>query len=451
MTVADTPSPAASASPEQLRAAHQRAEDLITFVDPSPTPYHAVAEIVRRLEAAGFTALDEREPWALSSGDRRYVVRSQGSIAAFQVGEKSPVESGFTMVGAHTDSPNLKLKPRAAYSKAGVRQVGVEVYGGVLLSTWLDRDLSVAGRVSVPDGDGVRAILVDLKRPLLRVPNLAIHLNREINRDGLKLNKQDHMAPIWGLADSVTEETALLAKVAEAAGVEVDTILDHDLSLYDTQGGVIAGFDEAFVHTARLDNLASCHSGLSALLGTVDTPVDGTRMIVFWDHEEIGSRSAQGAAGPFLRTTLSRVVDAIDGDAAQGSERALARSFMVSADMAHAIHPNYADRHDPRHTPKIGHGPVIKTNANQSYATDGESAARFIAVCKEAGFTPQAFVTRTDLACGSTIGPISAAELGVKTVDIGNPMLSMHSCREMAGVYDLELMHQALLALFKTA
>ena len=442
--------PATTPNVEQRAAARARADDLIEYIDAGVTPYHAVLETVRRLEASGFSGLDEREAWRLGPGDRRYVVRNHSSIIAFQVGRSGPAEAGFCMVGAHTDSPNLKLKPRASYAKSGSRMVGVEVYGGVLLSTWLDRDLSIAGRVTVQDEAGVCAAFVDLQKPLLRIPNLAIHLNREVNREGLKLNPQDHMPPLWGLEGDLTKESALMALVAEAAHVEPDRILDYDLSLYDSHGGTVSGVDDAYVFSARLDNLASCHSGLEALRATVDQPSDGTRLLAYYDHEEVGSRSAQGAGGPFLSSTLERLVVARDPTTPQAYARTMARSFLVSADMAHAIHPNYADRHDPRHTPQIGKGPVIKSNANQSYATDGESAARFAAVCKEAGFTPQAFVTRTDLACGSTIGPITAAQLGVKTVDVGNPMLSMHSCREMAGVLDHELMHQALVRLFRS-
>ena len=429
--------------------ARRRALDLISFIDACPTPYHAVAQTVSKLETIGFTALHERNAWALTPGDRRFVTRNDSSIIAFVVGEQPACTGGFNMVGAHTDSPNLKLKPKGAFTAFGYRQVGVEIYGGVLLATWLDRDLGLAGRLVVRGADAIESKLVDIRRPVLRVANLAIHLNREVNKDGLKLNKQIHMAPLWGVESDDADEAALMKLLAEDAGVDVGDILDHDLSCYDLQGGRIGGVDDAFVFTARLDNLASCHSGLTALSEACDAKTDATRVIVFNDHEEVGSRSAHGAAGPFLKSVLERIVDAT-GDERQGFSRAIAASFLISADMAHAVHPNYADRHEPQHMPMIGKGPVIKTNANQSYATDGESSGRFTSLCKDAGFTPQNFVTRTDLGCGSTIGPITSAQLGVKTIDVGNPMLSMHSCREMAGAADVDMMHRALVAHFRT-
>lgn len=428
--------------------ATQRARDLIRYIDAGPTPYHAVAETARRLEAAGFTALDERDEWKLEPGRRAYVTRGGSSIVAFHVGRRSPAIGGFRLIGAHTDSPNLKLKPRASYTKHGYRQIGVEVYGGALYSTWLDRDLSVAGRLSAKTKSGVALVLVDLRSPVLRIPNLAIHLNREVNNEGLKLNAQNHLPPIWGLEPDLAEGD-LMKAIIEQAGLDPADVLDHDLSLYDTAQGTLAGLDQSFVQSARLDNLASCHAALGALMETKDVGHDATRVIVLNDHEEVGSRSAVGAQGPFLRAVIERIVDAHPEREAQALARSMATSFMISADMAHAVHPNYADRHEPNHQPVIGKGPVIKSNANQSYATSGETAARFSAYCKEAGFQPQSFVTRTDLGCGSTIGPITAAQLGVQTVDVGNPMLSMHSCREMAGVADTEMMHGALAQHFQ--
>lgn len=438
--------------PAFLTRARDRARALLAYIDRCPTPYHAVAETARQLEAAGFVALDERAPWTLEAGSRAYVTRSGSSILAFQVGRRSPAEAGFTIVGAHTDSPNLKLKPRASYERHGYRQLGVEVYGGVLLHTWFDRDLSVAGRVAVRTGAGVQMRLVDLGRPVARVSNLAIHLNRGVNKDGFKVNEQTQLPPIIGLAlggEKDGEGRFLTELLAKELAVGADEILEHDLSLYDVQKGSFAGLDESLICVARLDNLASCHAALAALLEVAGSAGDATRVVALYDHEEVGSRSAQGAAGPFLEAVLRRIVAAHPEAAPQAFERAAAASFLVSADMAHAVHPNYADRHEPQHMPMIGRGPAVKTNANQSYATDGESAARFIALCQEAGFDPQSFVTRTDQPCGSTIGPITAARIGVKTVDVGSPMLSMHSIREVAGTADTELMHRALVQLFR--
>jgi aspartyl aminopeptidase len=427
-----------------------RAQDLVAYIDRGVTPFHAVDETIRRLEAAGFTRLDEREVWRLEPGRKIYLTRNGSSIIAAQIGRRSPAIAGFRIVGAHTDSPVLKLKPRAAYTKQGYRQIGVEIYGGVLLSTWLDRDLSIAGRVAVKSARGVKTVPVDLDAALLRIPNLAIHLNREVNNEGLRLNAQNHMPPIWALEAELLESD-LLKRIAEKAGVDPQDVLDHDLSLYDHQKGAISGLDQSFVHTARLDNLASCYAATAALIESKDDAAELTRLIVLNDHEEVGSRSAIGAAGPFLKSALERIVEAHPERESQAMPRAMAASFFISADMAHAVHPNYSDRHEPQHMPLIGKGPVIKSNANQSYATDGESAAVFASYCKEAGFSPQSFVTRTDLGCGSTIGPITAAQLGVKTVDVGNPMLSMHSAREMAGVLDVELMHTALLQHFRSS
>lgn len=436
-----------------LARAKERALDLISFIDHSPTPYHAVTESIRRLEKAKFTRLEEGAAWKLRAGDRRYVTRNGSSIIAFISGSGSVVEHGFKMIGAHTDSPNLKLKPRASYSNKGFRQLGVEVYGGVLLHTWFDRDLSIAGRIAVRDGKKITMKLVDLQRPLLRIPNLAIHMNRDVNKDGFKANAQTHLPPVIGLdgaGNNKSGDDFLKSLIAETAEVSASAIVDHDLSLYDVQKGTLSGTDDELLYVARLDNLASCFHALDSLIESADTATKHTRVIALHDHEEVGSRSAQGAAGPFLENVSARFVEATDGDAPQGFARAIAASFHISADMAHGVHPNYADKHEPQHMPMIGHGPVIKNNAGQSYATDGESAAIFAAICADAGFTPQSYVVRTDLGCGSTIGPITASRIGVKTVDIGNPMLSMHSIREMAGTQDTELMHRAMLAFLKT-
>jgi aspartyl aminopeptidase len=439
--------------PSLRRAAEARALDLLSFIDRSPTPFQAVVEVERRLALAGFVRLDEREAWTLEAGGRYLVVRGDSSVVAFQLGARAPSEAGLRLVGAHTDSPNLKLKPRAPLSRHGYKQLGVEVYGGVLLSTWLDRDLSLAGRVMVRGERGVEARLVDLGRPLLRVPNLAIHLNREVNTEGLKLNPQQHLPPVYALDEPTSGD--LLDAVADAAGVERDAILDHDLSLYDVQRGTISGLDRSFVHAARLDNLACCFAALEALAEAAPVTADATRVIALFDHEEVGSQSLQGAAGNLLVRVVERIAlghpEATGGAERDAVARATARSLLVSADMAHALHPNHADKHEPQHQPVIGRGPVIKTNASQRYATDGEGAAAFTRSCEDAGFSPQAFVTRTDLGCGSTIGPISAAALGVRTVDVGNPMWSMHSCREAAGVVDVELMHRALVRHFAGA
>jgi aspartyl aminopeptidase len=438
-----------------IRRMADRVDDLLTFIDSSPTPYHAVATAIGRLEQAGFTALEEGDAWTLAAGARHYVVRAGGSLAAFEVGQRAPAEAGFRIVGAHTDSPNLRIKPNADVHAEGYHQLGVEPYGGVLTHTWLDRDLSLAGRITLREKKRTATRLVDFERPLLRVPNLAIHLNKEIRTDGLKLNAQRHLVPVLGLSGEASFVELLCEELGRAGGKrpKVDDILAWELMAYDTQPSTRSGADNEFIHAPRLDNLASSHAGLVALCDAAQAGTAGvTRTVVLYDHEEVGSRSGQGAGGTFLKDTLSRVATCFEGgtESSQDLARAISRSWLISADMAHAVHPNYADRHEPGHRPKIGQGPVLKTNNNQSYATDAESAGFFSAICAQVGVTPQQFVTRSDLGCGSTIGPISAARVGIRTVDVGNPMLSMHSCREMAGAGDVEPMIDVLRAFFSS-
>lgn len=415
------------------------ADDLLAYIEASPTPWHAVRETRRRLEEAGYRALDERERWNLSPGDKVFVIRGGSSIAAFELGTAPPSEAGFRFVGAHTDSPNLRLKPRPQRQREQIHQLSVEPYGGVLLHTWLDRDLSIAGRLLTRDGDGLAETLVRFDAPLARVSSLAIHLHRDVNEEGLRLNPQEHMLPMFAFGG---EAPALEAVLAERAGVDPAAIIGWDLCLFDVLPPSRGGVDGEMIFAPRLDNLASCHAGLSALLGAGDA-TKASRGVVLYDHEECGSMSPQGADSPFVPELLERLARAFD-DTSDAYPRALARSFLVSADMAHAVHPNYADRHEPEHKPRLGAGPVIKTNVNQRYATDGESAARFKRWCAEADVVPQEFVTRSDLRCGSTIGPISAGRLGVRALDVGNPMLSMHSCREMAASADVAPMIAAL-------
>ena len=420
--------------------------DLLDYIDRSPTPYHAVAETARRLAASGFQELSETQTWDLSPGDRRYVVRGHGSLLAFGVGALAPAAGGFRAIGAHTDSPNLRVKPLPDLSQHGYRALAVEPYGAALLHTWLDRDLSLAGRVVLRDGDATRTALLDFGRPLLRVPSLAIHLCREVRTDGLKLDPQSHVVPVIGL-----EETPGLTELiaAELGGAAVEDVLAFDLMAYDVQPSTLAGARGEFIHAPRLDNLASCHAGLMALLGAAESAADFTRVLVLYDHEEVGSRTSQGAAGTLLQQALERITDGCEAGPAQGLPRALARSLLISADMAHAVHPNYADRHEPGHRPVIGRGPVIKFNASQSYASDARTVGLFRDLCRRAGVEPQHFASRNDIPCGSTIGPISAARVGVPTVDVGNPMLSMHSCREMAGAADVEPMISVLRRFFE--
>ncbi len=430
--------------PEQDRP--PEASDLASFLDASKTPYHAVVEVARRLTSAGFRAFREQEAWQIEAGTRGFVVRAGGSIVCFQVGSKAPADAGFVLIGAHTDSPNLRLKPLPDLTCVGYRQLSVEVYGGVLLSTWLDRDLSVAGRIVFADG---KTELVDLKRAVCRVPNLAIHLNREVNTVGLLLNAQTQLVPVLGLETNAGGFAELLAEGLRGTasnGARVEDVLGFDLCLYDTQRAAFAGAQSEFLLSSRLDNLSSCHAALSALLGASPDP-EVTRVVAWYDHEEVGSQSTSGARSLFMSDLLERLALSCSPKDASALPRAISRSLLVSADMAHAVHPNYPDKHDKQHRPMLGAGPVIKVNVNQSYATDGPAAAAFSAACRAADVLPQYFSSRNDSPCGSTIGPISAARLGVRAVDVGNPMLSMHSCREMAAVSDVAPMIHVLTRL----
>ncbi|HEY6035499.1 MAG TPA: M18 family aminopeptidase [Kofleriaceae bacterium] len=407
--------------------------DLLAFLRDSPTPFHAVASARARLTAAGFRELREIDEWRDLAGGGYFVVTAETNLVAFVLPADKSQRTSFRIVGAHTDSPNLRLKPNAEYVQEGYAQVGVEVYGGVLLSSWLDRDLGIAGRVLVKDGGAIESKLVAIAKPLLRVPQLAIHLDREVNDKGLVLNKQDHMAPIYGLATA----RSLRALIAEAAGVELERIVKTDLMLFDLLAPTLGGVDDELIFSARLDNLAMSHAATVAL-ASVKAP-SAISVIALFDHEEVGSDSVAGAGSAVLPRILERLI----GDRSTFL-RACAASTCVSADMAHAVHPNYASRHEARHKPVLNGGPVIKTNAQQRYATTASTAVMFEELCREAGVPVQQYVVRSDLPCGSTIGPITSTLLGIATVDVGNPMLSMHSSRELAGSRDPELMTRVL-------
>ncbi len=414
-------------------------DDLRAFLDAAPTPFHVVAELVRRLTAAGFTELAEADAWTVPPGARHFVVR-HGSLIAFRVGSEPPAEVGLRLVGAHTDSPTFRVRPRPDVRQAGYRLVGVEPYGGGLWHTWLDRELTVAGRVVLRGGG---TALVRLPGAPVRLPSLAIHLDRSV-RDGLTLDPQRELVPVW--SRDLAEVHGLATAVAEAAGVPAEEVLGADLVLADTQPAGTAGADGTWVASPRLDNVASCHAGVTAL---ITAPAGArTQLLVANDHEEVGSGSMSGARGSFLEDVVARLVAVADPGDPQALPRALARSRLVSADMAHAVHPTRSDRHEPSHQPQLGGGPVVKVNANQAYATDAAGAAWFAERCAEASVPSQYFVSRADLPCGSTIGPLTATRLGLPTVDVGAPMLAMHSCRELASALDVPLMVDALTSCF---
>ncbi len=423
-------------------------DDLLAFLEASPTPYHAVLSATSRLEAVGFRALRERDPWD-DLGPGRYLVVQEGSALVAFVVPAAPVRA-FRIVGAHTDSPNLRLKPNPEYTKEGYLQLGVEVYGGALLNSWLDRDLGLAGRVllrgSGPEPD-VRLVCLD--RPRLRVPQLAIHLDRDVNEKGLVLNRQEHLAPVLGLR--ARGEAEITALVADRLEVSAGDILHTDLMLYDTLAPATGGAHEELLFSARLDNLAMCHASVRAL-AVAGGPADAGELcpvIALFDHEEVGSRSATGAESQFLPRVLERIARR-KGRSYDEHARALAQSLCLSADMAHAVHPNFDTRHEPRHKPVLNGGPVLKQNAQQRYATSARTATLVEELCRTLQIPLQQYVSRTDLVCGSTIGPITSTLLGIPTADVGNPMLSMHSCREMAGVDDPAMMERLMTAFFAT-
>ena len=426
--------------------ARATAQELIAFIDASPSPWHAVASAEQRLLAQGFTRLEEDARWQLAAGGRHYVVRGGASIIAFVLGSRALAEGGFRIVGAHTDSPGLRVKPRPALAGDGLARLGVEVYGGPILATFADRDLSLAGRVVLRGKTGPQARLLRFERPLLRLPNLAIHMNREVNEQGLKLNKQAELPLILGLLDAEDDaEARLRTLLAAAAQADAADLLSWELAVHDVQPGSLWGAEEEFIASRQLDNLASCHAALAALMATA--PPAATCVVALFDHEEVGSESAAGAGGSFVSDVLARIAlqTGVDGE---DRLRALARSFFISADMAHAYQPNFPAAYEPDHKVMVNRGPVIKTNANQRYATGAATAARFMGLCEQAGVPCQQYSHRGDLGCGSTIGPIVAARLGIASVDVGAPMWAMHSARESAGALDQSYMIAALGAAF---
>jgi aspartyl aminopeptidase len=440
--VAETKLVAMSPSP---RAVFDRThtDDLATFVQASPSPYHAVAAAAARLEKAGFRQVAETESWDAGSGGR-YVQRG-GAIIAWYVPEGARAHTPYRVIGAHTDSPNLRVKPRPDMGAAGWRQVAVEVYGGPLVNSWLDRDLGLSGRLSLRDGS-TRLVAVD--RPLLRVAQLAIHLDRGVNDNGLKLDKQRHLQPLWGLGPA--EDGDLVEFLAAEVGVSAGEVTGWDLMTHDVQPPAYLGRDRELLASPRLDNLLSVHACTAALAAAAGYGDELTAIPVLaaFDHEENGSQSDTGAQGPLLGHVLERSVHA-RGGSYEDRLRALAGTVCVSSDVGHAVHPNYSERHDPTHHPRANGGPILKTNVNQRYATDGSGRGLFAAACERAGVPFQHFVSSNAMPCGTTIGPITAARHGITTVDVGVPILSMHSARELCGADDPYLLAGALHAFLR--
>ncbi|MFJ4189984.1 MULTISPECIES: M18 family aminopeptidase [unclassified Kitasatospora] len=414
-------------------------DDLIAFLGTSPSPYHAVASAAERLEKAGFRQVAETDAWDGAAGGR-YLIRG-GALIAWYLPEGAGPETPFRIVGTHTDSPNLRVKPVPDTGSAGWRQVAVEIYGGVPLNTWLDRDLGLSGRLALTDGT---ARLVQLDEPLLRVPQLAIHLDRQVN-DGMKLDRQRHLTPIWGLGP--VDEGSLIAYVAERAGLAAEDVAGWDLMTHDVQPASYLGRDRELLAGPRLDNLLSVHAATAALAAAVTggAELPYIPVLAAFDHEETGSESDTGAQSPLLGNVLDRTIHA-RGGSTEDRARALAGTVCLSSDMGHAVHPNYSERHEPGHHPLPNNGPILKVNVNNRYATDGVGRAVFAAACEKAGVPWQSFVSNNAMPCGTTIGPITAARLGIKTVDCGIAALSMHSARELCGAEDPYLLASAIKA-----
>lgn len=409
--------------------ASRHLESLAAFVTASPSSFHAVAETARRLSDAGFVEVDESDAWESSAGDR-FTIRD-GAIIAWRMPASAGPTTPYRIVGSHTDSPGFKLKPQPTTSTLGWLQAGVEVYGGPLFNSWLDRELEFAGRLVFRDG----STALVRTGPFLRIPQLAIHLDRAVNSEGVKLDPQRHLNPVIGLGDAddvgVADVVDYLARLAGGTGAEVG---GYDISVADTQPPAVFGLDDVFFASGRLDNLSSVHSSLAAFLDTAASD-ESIAVLAAFDHEEIGSGSRSGASGPFLEDVLTRISHGLGADD-DDRLRAFARSWCLSADASHAVHPNYMERHDPVNRPVVGRGPLLKINANQRYATDAFGAAEWGRACDAAGVRYQEFVSNNAVPCGSTIGPLTATRLGIRTIDVGIGLLSMHSARELAGSSD---------------
>jgi aspartyl aminopeptidase len=395
---------------------------LLGFLDASPTPFHATQNMAGMFENAGFEKLLEVEKWNLEEGKKYYVTRNDSSVIAFTYPKES---KEYLMVGSHTDSPNLKLKPNPVIKEHGVVKFGVESYGGLLLNPWFDRDLSLAGRVNYLNHQGeLESSLINVQKKIAIIPSLAIHLDEKANKDRT-INKQTDISPVLTTNDEFEFDMFLRWQLESAGVLNVKEIYASELSFYDTQKASFVGLNDDFIASARLDNLLSCYVGMLSICSISD---DKPMLFIASDHEEVGSSSASGAGGTFLENTLRRMFPNYDEYVKMTQS-----SLMISADNAHAIHPNFSTKHDSNHAPYINKGVVIKVNANQRYASNSETIAKFMKVAQELSEPIQQFVTRSDMGCGSTIGPITATKIGINTIDIGLPTYAMHSIRELAG------------------
>ncbi|MDX1489764.1 MAG: M18 family aminopeptidase [Pseudohongiellaceae bacterium] len=424
---------------------------LLDFIASSPTPFHAVETMASMLLDAGFTRLEEEQSWDIQGAGRYFVTRNDSAIIAFTMPEsfdEKALKGGVRLTGAHTDSPCLRVKPQPDIRKKKYFQLGVEVYGGALLNPWFDRDLSIAGRVDFIKADGSLATaLIDLQQPVAIIPSLAIHLDREANQNRT-INAQTDIPPLLALGASFegSFDEFLLAQVKQQSEhSDAKEVLSHELSFYDTQKPAMVGLEQEFVAAARLDNLLSCYVSTCALL---EADTSQCNMMVCTDHEEVGSASTSGAQGPFLRSVLERLLASgtteKHDNSAEITERLIRNSMLLSIDNAHGVHPNFADKHDGNHGPILNEGPVIKINANQRYASNSRSIAYFKSLCQAEDVPVQSFVVRSDMGCGSTIGPITSTNIGVDTIDIGVPTFAMHSIRELAGCDDAHHLYRVV-------
>ncbi len=421
------------------------ANDLIDFINNSPSPFHAVENLRTDLNNNGFTELKLNEEWKLEKGKKYYTTKNDSALIAFTLGEGDISSRGFKMIGAHTDAPTFRIKPNPEMVvEKNYLKLNTEVYGGPLLNTWFDRPLSIAGRVTVEGENPLNPVdlLLDIKKPIMIIPSLAIHMNREANT-GTAINPQSHTLPLLGMVNEEFEKDNFLVKlIAKELEIDYNDILDFELFLYGTEKGELIGLNEEFISIGKLDDLAMVHAGIKGLIDSEDT--DGFNMVIAFDNEEVGSGTKQGAASPMVRNIMNRITDIFEGD----FYRVLENSFIISADQAHAIHPNYTEKADPTNRPIINKGPVIKIAANQAYTTDSNSSGVYQSICNKANVPVQKFVNRSDSRGGSTIGPINSSQINIRSVDIGNPILGMHSIRELGGVMDHYFVYKSFIEFF---
>lgn len=419
-----------------MKKEQEFAKDLIYFIDGSPSAFHATKNVEDKLIKEGFKKLKLQDKWDLEKEGKYYIVKNSSAIIGFQIGKGEVEEDGFKLIGVHTDAPTFKIKPNPEITvEDKYLKLNTEVYGGPILNTWFDRPLSIAGRISIRTKDPLKPeeVLIDLEKPITIIPNLAIHMNREVNK-GVEINAQRETLPLVSNINKEFEKDNFLLKlISKDLDIDVEDILDFELFLYGVEKGSLVGFNEEFISVGKLDDLAMVHAGLN---GLVNSKVGkATNVLVCFDNEEVGSGTKQGAASPMLRILLERITLAMDKDK-EDYYRALSNSFLISADQAHALHPNYLNQHDPTSRPVMNGGPAIKFAANQAYTTDSFSSAVYEGICKSIDVPVQKFVNRSDKRGGSTIGPISSSQLDIASVDIGNPILGMHSIRELGGVLD---------------